>query len=155
MQISNTDCKETSFQSHQEDAILLRPHHLLCTQGYSGKGYSNDFVKHMNEIVAYLRSCPNAKIKLTFSTDTLCSVCPHRLGEDLCETQDKVKRYDRKLVEYFHLEEKTYSYPALIQWIDAHMTEEKLADICSGCSWYPISACRKNILGQIYPGIIQ
>ena len=25
-------------------SIVLRPHHLLCTQGYSGKGYDNDFV---------------------------------------------------------------------------------------------------------------
>ena len=24
--------------------INLRPHHLLCTQGYSGKGYSDGFV---------------------------------------------------------------------------------------------------------------
>ena len=34
--------------------IKLRPHHLLCTQGYSGKGYSEEFVEHMNEVVAML-----------------------------------------------------------------------------------------------------
>ena len=28
-------------------SIVLRPHHLLCTQGYSGKGYDNDFVAHI------------------------------------------------------------------------------------------------------------
>ena len=27
--------------------IHLRPHHLLCTQGYSGKGYDENFVAHM------------------------------------------------------------------------------------------------------------
>ena len=29
-------------------SIVLRPHHLLCTQGYSGHGYSEAFVEHMN-----------------------------------------------------------------------------------------------------------
>ena len=109
-------------------SIVLRPHHLLCTQGYSGKGYDNDFVAHM-----------------TFSTDTLCSCCPNKLGTDLCDTQEKVKRYDAKTVEYFGLEEKDYVYQDLIRDIDAKATPEILADICRDCCWFPISACCKNI----------
>ena len=35
----------------------------------------------------------------------------------------------------------------LIRQIDAQMTPEMLEDICGNCSWYPVSACRKNILG--------
>ena len=50
--------------------IKLRPHHLLCTQGYSGKGYSEEFVEHMNEVVAMLRREEPTLIDLTFSTDT-------------------------------------------------------------------------------------
>ena len=123
--------------------IYLRPHHLLCTQGYSGKGYSEGFVSHMNEVVDELRNRPGTKITLTFSTDTLCSCCPHKEGEDLCDTQEKVKRFDQKVVDYFGLEEKEYSYQELIREIDAKMTEEMLADICEGCGWFPISACRK------------
>ena len=93
--------------------IYLRPHHLLCTQGYSGKGYSEGFVSHMNEVVDELRNRPGTKITLTFSTDTLCSCCPHKEGEDLCDTQEKVKRFDQKVVDYFGLEEKEYSYQEL------------------------------------------
>ena len=48
--------------------IHLRPHHLLCTQGYSGKGYDESFVAHMNEVVHELRNVPGTKIMLTFST---------------------------------------------------------------------------------------
>ena len=81
--------------------IYLRPHHLLCTQGYSGKGYSEGFVSHMNEVVDELRNRPGTKITLTFSTDTLCSCCPHKEGEDLCDTQEKVKRFDQKAVDGF------------------------------------------------------
>ena len=75
-------------------SIVLRPHHLLCTQGYSGKGYDNDFVAHMTDVVHQLRDVPGTTIHLTFSTDTLCSCCPNKLGTDLCDTQEKVKRYD-------------------------------------------------------------
>ena len=75
--------------------IVRRPHHLLCTQGYSGHGYDDAFVEHMNDVVHQLREVPGTRIHLTFSTDTLCSCCPNKLGEDLCDTQEKVKRYDR------------------------------------------------------------
>lgn len=103
-------------------SIVLRPHHLLCTQGYSGKGYDNDFVAHMTDVVHQLRDVPGTTIRLTFSTDTLCSCCPNKLGEDLCDTQEKVKRYDAKTVEYFGLEEKEYVYQDLIRAIDAKAT---------------------------------
>lgn len=36
--------------------IKLRPHHLLCTQGYSGNGYSDNFVKNMDYITEMLRN---------------------------------------------------------------------------------------------------
>ena len=126
--------------------IYLRPHHLLCTQGYSGKGYSDGFVSNMDKVVDYLRSNEDAKVTLRFSTDDLCTDCPNKLGEDLCSTQDKVKRFDSKTVEYFNLEEKEYDYHEITGIIDDQMTEEMLADICEGCSWYPISSCRKNII---------
>ena len=75
----------------------------------------------------------------------LCSCCPNKLGTDLCDTQEKVKRYDAKTVEYFGLEEKDYVYQDLIREIDAKATPEILADICRDCCWFPISACCKNI----------
>ena len=134
-------------------SIVLRPHHLLCTQGYSGKGYDNDFVAHMTDVVHQLRDVPGTTIRLTFSTDTLCSCCPNKLGEDLCDTQEKVKRYDAKTVEYFGLEEKEYVYQDLIRAIDAKATPEILADICRDCCWFPVSACCKNICEGPAPAV--
>lgn len=130
--------------------IKLRPHHLLCTQGYSGKGYSDAFVEHMNEIVAMLRREEPTEIELTFSTDTLCGCCPHMQAVDTCDTNEKVKRYDRKVVEYFQLEEKEYVYQDLVKQIKEKITPEMLEDICKGCGWYPVSACREKILYDRY-----
>lgn len=130
--------------------ITLRPHHLLCTQGYSGKGYSDTFVENMNAVVAQLRGSKPVKINLTFSTDDLCGSCPHMRGVDFCETNERVKRFDRKVVEYFHLEEKEYIYQELVEKIHKEVTPEMLADICEGCSWYSVSACREKIISRNY-----
>ena len=70
------------------------------------------------------------------------------LACDLCRENEKVKRFDRKTVEYFGLEEKTYVYQELTARIRSHITPEILEDICGGCSWYPVSACRKHLTGK-------
>ena len=46
--------------------IKLRPHHLLCTQGYSGKGYSREFVENMTEIVKSIKN-EKVQVQLIFS----------------------------------------------------------------------------------------
>lgn len=129
-------------------SIKLRPHHLLCTQGYSGKGYSTEFVENMNEVVEKLRTKEATEVTIVFSTDDLCAHCPNQKGTDLCSTQEKVKTFDQKTAEYFGIEEKTYIYQELIKEIDDKMTEERMDDICEGCSWYRISSCKKNILAK-------
>ena len=128
--------------------IRLRPHHLLCTQGYSGKGYSIEFVQNMSAIVHSLRNVPGTRIRLVFGSDSLCTHCPHHTADDLCESQEKVSRFDQKTVEYFGLHEGEYVYQDLIRAIDAQMTPAMLEDICRGCAWYPVSACKKNICGK-------
>lgn len=126
--------------------MKLRPHHLLCTQGYSGKGYNEGFIHNMDELVGRLRSEEKTDIQLVFSTDDLCGPCPYKKAEDLCETNEKVKLMDQKVVEYFNLEEKQYIYQDIVKCIKAEMTEEKLQDICGNCRWYKISACKKVLL---------
>ena len=128
--------------------MKLRPHHLLCTQGYSGRGYDNDFVDNMTAITTHLRNDANAVVDIVFSTDDICSKCPRMLGADLCKNNDKVKLIDKKVVAYFGIEEKCYIYIDIIRDINAKMTSDIMNDICSACEWYPISACRRNILGS-------
>jgi len=128
--------------------MKLRPHHLLCTQGYSGRGYSNDFVENMTAITSHLRNNAEAIVEIVFSTDDICSKCPRMIGNDLCESNDKVKLFDSKVAAYFGIEEKSYIYQDIVCEINSKMTSIIMDDICSDCEWYPISACRKNILGD-------
>jgi len=128
--------------------MKLRPHHLLCTQGYSGKGYNDEFVENMTAITDLLRGSEAITVELVFSTDDICAKCPLMLKTDLCEDNEKVKRLDKKVVDYFGLEEKSYIYQDIIREINAKMTASLMDDICSECSWYPVSACKKRIVGN-------
>ena len=126
--------------------IKLRPHHLLCTQGYSGKGYSDNFVENMTTITKRLQSNENVIIDIVFSTDDICKYCPKMVGVDLCEDNDKVKRFDKKVIDYFGIKEKSYIYKEIIKIINSQMTISMMNDICFECSWYAISACKKTII---------
>lgn len=131
--------------------IRLRPHHLLCSQGYRGKGYSEAFTRNMDEITRRLRTDPDAQAELVFSSDDLCAMCPNRLPDGSCRSEEKVQRYDRSLVRLFHLEEKTYSYADLIRRIDKEMTKVLLQSICGDCEWYSLGFCADSILAGKNP----
>jgi hypothetical protein len=128
--------------------IKLRPHHLLCTQGFSGSGYSDEFVENMTAVTDFLRATPCAIVEIVFSTDDICGKCPKKLGVDSCESNEKVKRTDSKVAEYFGVTEKSYAYHELVREINSKMSAEIMDDICGSCKWYPVSDCRKNILGE-------
>ncbi len=36
--------------------MILRPHHLLCTQSYEGRGYSAEFIKNMDKNIEILKN---------------------------------------------------------------------------------------------------
>ena len=76
------------------ETIKLRPHHLLCTQGYSGKGYSDAFVSNMDALVERLRNNQDEKVEIVFTTDNLCENCPSKISNGVCESDDKVLRFD-------------------------------------------------------------
>ena len=127
--------------------MKLRPHHLLCTQSYVGKGYRDDFIENMNAITARLRNEPGVMVEIVTSTDDICAKCPLMLGEDLCKTNDKVKRMDSKVMEHFGVGEGDYVYQDIAREIAAKITPDIMGDICGGCRWLDIAPCREILLG--------
>ena len=131
--------------------MKLRPHHLLCTQGFSGNGYSKAFVENMISYVSRMRTEPGFTVMLTDMTDDLCRSCPNKIDEKRCEDDDKVLVFDRNVLEAFHLTTgKTYLYQELIRHIDETLTPEMMKNICGSCSWFPVSACEANALSGKY-----
>lgn len=123
----------------------LRPHHLLCTQSYRGKGYSMEFIENMNYITNILRSDKPTNINLVFSTDDICTKCPLKISDGVCKDDYKVQVIDKKVIEYFELEEKIYDYKSIINKINEKITEDIFNDICSTCNWCDTSTCREDI----------
>ena len=144
----------TANRPSYTSVIRLRPHHLLCTQGYSGKGYSDDFVSGMSAVTDRLRNDPEVEIEITFSSDNICTACPAKLGEGLCADDAKVLRYDAAVRDILDLEEKRYSYHELIRRLDEYLNacedDKRLRIICGDCNWYLVSACSKNIREEKY-----
>lgn len=132
--------------------MRLRPHHLLCTQSYSGKGYNDAFVENMNRITERLRNEDKTSVEIVFSDDDLCACCPNLQKDGFCRDNEKVTSYDKKVTGYFHIEEKTYTYQDITREIRRRMTPEILADICKDCEWYPISACKRVLCENSSPG---
>ena len=137
-----------------DEIIRLRPHHLLCTQGYNGKGYSDAFVSNMDRVTEKLRRDRNAHIEIVFSTDSLCSSCPSKVSDGICKSDNKVLNFDNGVVNILKLEEGIYSYQELISRLDDYLSsgvgDERLKAICGDCEWYSVSPCWRNINNKKY-----
>lgn len=127
--------------------MRLRPHHLLCCQGYEGMGYSEDFVANMDDVTRRLRDETEQEVELVLFTDDTCAHCPKMLAPGVCEDDDTVLDYDRKVMEAFGLEGGHHRYADLMRDIRNKVTPVVFEGICGECAWYPVSACREQILG--------
>lgn len=125
--------------------MILRPHHLLCTQSYEGKGYSEEFIDNMNKHIELLRYKKGFKVKIQSILDNLCTSCPNN-KEQVCSTENKVNTMDEKVLRYFNLKEETYVYKDVINLIQKKITREIFQDICGECEWYKYDMCERIIL---------
>jgi hypothetical protein len=124
--------------------MKLRPHHLLCTQAFRGNGYDEAFVANMTAITSELRGNPAAEIEVVFGADDICAKCPNLINSGTCKSEERVRRFDRKVTEYFGIKEQRYIYGEIIREINSFMTKPIMNDICSECNWFTACALHKN-----------
>ena len=110
----------------------LRPHHALCISFFEGKGYSDEFVKNMTEVIKIFESI-NPIVEITENADIICSKCPHCVNSRC--TGEKVTFYDRKVLEIC-------SPSKIIHWKDFHdsvrkniIDSHRLEEVCGNCQW--------------------
>jgi len=128
--------------------MKLRPHHLLCIQKYTGKGYDESFSAHMNELVCRLKADPNEEIRLVEGTDDVCAACPHAAG-GRCAAQEKVDRMDRGVLRALGLSyEQRGSWRALsLAAVEKVLQTEGFGQICADCQW--MALCRNTQEGWV------
>ena len=128
--------------------MKLRPHHLLCLQKYTGKGYDEAFTAHMNGLLGRLAAHPEGAIQLTEGADDVCAACPHNAG-GRCDSQEKVTRMDRGVLAALD-----FSYGQRDSWdalarraAERVLSTEEFERICADCQW--IELCRNTRKGWI------
>lgn len=113
----------------------IRPHHGLCIRFFQGKGYSPEFITNMTEIVEKLGE--NPEIRLVSGGDALCRTCPNRVGDVDCRSDEKVRGYDRAVLDRCGLDyDSVLSWQAFSARVEAEILDLNLREtICGGCQW--------------------
>lgn len=124
-------------------SFKMRPHHLLCANGFEGKGYSSAFVAGFAEIVAHLRRPGGAQTPLHIvqEADDICHPCPYRQGTG-CATQEKITRLDQAHGRALGLKAgHVLTWQEAQQRLVERVSETVFEEICHGCEWQKEGIC--------------
>ena len=125
--------------------LVIRPHHFMFIQKYTGHGYSEEFVSHMNKIIKRLREDDHLIIQE--DCDDICSHCPNKKTH--CVSYEKVKTLDEEVLTSCHLQ-----YGQEVSWKDVSKTvgntifeTDLFQKICGDCEWFEL--CQKTNSNEI------
>ena len=123
--------------------MLLRPHHLLCMQKFTGHGYSPAFTAHLRGLLQNLNQHPEAEITLICGCDDLCTACPHNQN-GICVSAEKVSALDAGVLQAAALSERICgTWSALTETARSRiLLTDAFHSICACCEWYPL--CRQT-----------
>jgi hypothetical protein len=133
--------------------IRFRPHHFMCTLGFEGKGYSEEFTRNYGAIADRLRAPSDGSgdrepIEVVPATDSICVPCPNRQGE-LCATEAKIQSLDQGHASVLGLNAgQVLTWGEAKKRIAERMTDEDFDRVCAPCSWKPMGMC-KNALERL------
>lgn len=129
----------------QPAPIKFRPHHFLCTLSFIGEGYSPDFIKNYQKIVAQLNANPLQPIEVTRQLDDICTACPLQ-PNGICLSAKITNALDDQHAAILHLQPGE-----IINWTEAkkrlqqHMTLEKFHQACALCEWKKLGVCESKL----------
>jgi len=127
--------------------IYLRPHHLLCMQGFRGKGYSQEFVENMTIIVNKLKNDMNEEIVLIEKMDDICNFCPKMDKLSLqCETEKHIRELDQSVMNLLEIKyNEKYTMGKIVDILKKAITRSDFNKICENCSWKSLGYCEKGL----------
>lgn len=135
--------------------ITLRPHHIMCTIGFKGKGYSAAFVENYKQIKEALEKEPLATIQIhTDSSDHICSACPNQISlpakakkhvfQTRCSKEAFISLLDKRHAHALSLSEGETSWKACLEKAKK-VTPEQLKKLCRGCMWLNFGICEQSL----------
>ncbi|MBN1232615.1 MAG: DUF1284 domain-containing protein [Candidatus Coatesbacteria bacterium] len=128
-------------------SIKLRPHHILCLHGFKGLGYSEDFIKQMQEISDKIKRERHVKISFIFDLDILCHSCTED-NRKACLQQNSLSRLiDKRLKKKLKgLLRRETSLTFFLEKLYKTISARKMDYICRGCEWKKFGYCREGYL---------
>lgn len=122
----------------------FRPHHFLCTLGFEGKGYSEEFVRGYLKIASRLRNAADGdsvKIRVVKGSDSICTPCPNRQGQR-CTSEEKISKLDQAHAALTGLGPGTeVTWGEAKQIIAEKVSVEDFHRACAPCSWRSLGVC--------------
>jgi hypothetical protein len=127
--------------------IKIRPHHGMCLAYFQGKGYSEGFTGHMQEMKERFETDP--QVKLVVETDEICSACPNN-EKETCASARKVEGYDRAVLEYCGLKEgQELSFLSFSRQVrEQILAKGRRLEICGDCGWDSLCGEREKKMKQ-------
>ncbi|WP_341861064.1 DUF1284 domain-containing protein [Gymnodinialimonas sp. 57CJ19] len=128
--------------------LRLRPHHILCSLGFEGHGYSDTFTANMEAIVVgRLRAALGdaTMVEITATADAICAPCPRKRGQG-CEAQFEIDTLDTA-----HGAALGVSAGERLTWgeaqdrVRARIKPDDLDVICAGCRWLDLGLCKSAV----------
>ncbi len=122
--------------------LILRPHHILCLQGFQHKGYDSDFVNQLAQIHQKFyqnpESCP---VTLKITQDDICQHCPHhRVTEcqkDATANERMIKRDQATLTKLKSDDGTTKTaHEWLLETKKFYHSKQDAEDSCFSCEWH-------------------
>lgn len=154
----------SKIEATNDNVLILRAHHLLCTVLYTGHGYSKKFEDNMSQVVD--RLLEGTLVKLKVSPDAICSECPNRMADGGCALDDEVaaktngcdargsvggdegspqkniKSLDERVLEFFQLSaDIIYDSRAVFKNIEVDITKRFFDSCCGECRWAKQGLC--------------
>ena len=119
--------------------MKLRPHHLLCIQKYTGSGYNEGFVSHMNGLIQSLKEDLFQQIELVCGGDDVCTACPCREG-GTCASAEKTARMDHAVLSACGFScGQTGSWASFAEAaVEAVLSAGEFERICADCQWFEL-----------------
>lgn len=127
--------------------ICMRAHHALCAGFFTGHGYSEDFTRNMERVLAALNE--GAPILLCEGADAICAACPG-LECGMCRDSGKVVRYDAATLDALgmRLGQITCWAELRAQVMKRVILPGKLSGICPDCQWRELCQEAADIMRQ-------
>lgn len=126
----------------QKVELKIRPHHLLCIANFVGKGYNDEFVANLKNIIKRLNN--DECFEVVNDLDSICITCPKQNGK-VCDQQFKVAKLDHKSQELLAVAiGDILSWGQVRHLIKAKLDKQNFSIICSECEW--VSLCEKSAI---------